>query len=56
MLLPSLTHCAAHGGEKAAEVNQHGEWMLDELAKENPAIFDKPKYPMWELDNHFRYF
>ena len=37
-----------HSGDKVAEVNQYIEQIFDELEKKYPAVFSKPRYPIWE--------
>ena len=44
----NFTHYAENSGDKVAEVNQHGENMLDKLKKEYPSVFSEPTYPIWE--------
>ena len=44
----NFTHFMAHGGDKAAKVNQNSEQMIDKLEKEYLAEFCELKYPIWE--------
>ena len=44
----NFTHHELYGGDKVAELNQHGEQMLDKLEEEYPAVFSEPTYPIWE--------
>ena len=50
----NFRHCAAYGGDKVAEVNQHSEQMLYKPEKEYPDVFSEPTYPIWEHRQLFK--
>ena len=50
----NFIHHAAHGGDKVAEVNQCSEQILNELERENPAVFSEPMFPIWQHRQPFQ--